>query len=66
MNIGICTKNYIFGTYKRNIGQNAPHHKLDKLPPLKEKVETIDILRQNNNAQKPNKKYKKYETNTLH
>ncbi len=28
------------------MGQNAPHYKLDTLPPLREKVETIDILKQ--------------------
>jgi len=32
------------------MGQNAPHHKLDKLPPLREKVETIEILRQTNKS----------------
>ncbi len=32
------------------MGQNAPHYKLDKLPPLREKVETIDILRQTNKS----------------
>lgn len=32
------------------MGQKAPHHKLDKLPPLREKVETIDILRQTNKS----------------
>lgn len=30
--------------------QNAPHIKLEKLPPLREKVETIKILRQTNKA----------------
>ena len=32
------------------MGQNAPHYKLDKLPPLREKVETIEILRQTNKS----------------
>ncbi len=32
------------------MGQNAPHYKLDKLPPLREKVETINILRQTNKS----------------
>ncbi len=32
------------------MGQNAPHYKLDKLPPLREKVETIDVLRQTNKS----------------
>jgi Fic family protein len=32
------------------MGQNAPYFKLDKLPPLREKVETIDILRQTNKS----------------
>lgn len=32
------------------MGQNAPHYKLDKLPPSIEKVETIDILRQTNKS----------------
>ncbi len=32
------------------MGQNAPHNKLDKLPPLREKVETIEILRQTNKS----------------
>lgn len=30
--------------------QNAPHYTLDKLPPDREKVETIEILRQTNKA----------------
>ncbi len=30
--------------------QNAPDYKLDKLPPLREQVETIEILRQTNKA----------------
>ncbi|MFA6402205.1 MAG: Fic/DOC family N-terminal domain-containing protein [Salinivirgaceae bacterium] len=30
--------------------QNAPHYKLDRLPPLREKVETIAILRQANKS----------------
>jgi Fic family protein len=32
------------------MGQIAPHVKLDKLPPLREKVETIGILRQTNRS----------------
>ena len=32
------------------MGQNAPHYVLDKLPPLREKVETIRILRQTNKS----------------
>ncbi len=32
------------------MGQNAPQCKLDKLPPLREKVETIKILRQTNKS----------------
>jgi hypothetical protein len=27
------------------MGQKAPHHPLEKLPPLREKVETIQILK---------------------
>jgi len=41
----MCTKKDIFGTYYLGMGQFAPH-KLEKLPPKKEKVETIAILRQ--------------------
>lgn len=32
------------------MGQNAPHYHLEKLPPLREKVETIKILRQTNKS----------------
>ena len=32
------------------LGQNAPHYQLEKLPPLREKVETIEILRQTNKS----------------
>jgi len=32
------------------MGQNTPHYSLAKLPPLREKVETIDILRQTNKS----------------
>ena len=46
----ICTKNCIFGTYNIYMGQNAPRFQLEKLPPLREKVETIEILRQTNKA----------------
>lgn len=40
----------IFGTNKKVMGQNAPHSRLDKLPPPREKVETIEILRQTNRS----------------
>ena len=33
-----------------NMGQNAPHFRLKKLPPLRERVETIKILRQTNKS----------------
>ena len=49
-NINICTINYIFGTDIKNMGQNAPHYQLEKLPPLRGKVETIEILRQTNKS----------------
>src|SRR5690606_25000317 len=45
-----CTKFHIFGTSKNNMGQNVPHFNLDKLPPSREKVETIEILRQTNKS----------------
>jgi len=52
-----CTIFCIFGTNKKNMGQNAPRYqpgsssgKLEKLPPLREKVETIEILRQTNKS----------------
>ncbi|MEY3312079.1 MAG: hypothetical protein RL348_1422 [Bacteroidota bacterium] len=32
------------------MGQNAPRFKLEKLPPFREKVETMEILRQTNKA----------------
>ena len=32
------------------MGQNAPHYHLEKLPPPREKVETIEILRQTNKS----------------
>ena len=32
------------------MGQNAPHYQLEKLPPPREKVETIEILRQTNKS----------------
>jgi len=32
------------------MGQNAPHNRLEKLPPPREKVETIEILRQVNKS----------------
>lgn len=34
----------------KNMGQNAPRFNLDKLSPVREKVETIDILRQTNKS----------------
>jgi hypothetical protein len=49
-NIDNCTIICIFGTNKKNMGQNAPHYHLEKLPPLREKVETIEILRQTNKS----------------
>jgi len=33
-----------------DMGQSAPHYQLVKLPPLREKVETIEILRQTNRS----------------
>ena len=48
--IDICTIICIFGTNSNDMGQNGPHYKLDKLPPLREKVETIEILRQTNKS----------------
>lgn len=45
-----CTKIRIFGSNKKYMGQNAPRCKLEKLPPLREKVETIEILRQTNKS----------------
>jgi len=32
------------------MGQNTPHYRLHKLPPLREKVETFEILRQTNKS----------------
>lgn len=32
------------------MGQNAPHYPLEQLPPLRQKVETIEILRQTNKS----------------
>jgi len=32
------------------MGQNTPDRQLEKLPPLREKVETIEILRQVNKS----------------
>ena len=46
----MCTKFCIFGTYFLNMRQNDLYFKLDKLPPLREKVETIEILRQTNKS----------------
>ncbi len=46
----ICTKICIFGTNNRDMRQNAPHYKLEFLPPPREKVETIEILRQTNRS----------------
>ena len=48
--ISIRTKIRIFGTNKKNMGQDVPHFQLEKLPPLREKVETIEILRQTNKS----------------
>jgi hypothetical protein len=45
-----CTIIRIFGTNKKNMGQDVPHYQLEKLPPLREKVETIKILRQTNKS----------------
>lgn len=45
-----CTINYIIGTDTKNMGQNALHYQFKKLPPLREKVETIEILRQTNKS----------------
>lgn len=45
-----CTKKCNFGTNKINVGQNTPYSMLEKLPPKKEKVETIKILLQLNKA----------------
>lgn len=46
----MCTKFRIFGTNKDNMVQNTPDFKLEILPPAREKVETIEILRQVNKA----------------
>lgn len=46
----ICTKKCIFGTNKEDMGQNAPYSALEILPPKRESVETIAILRQANKA----------------
>jgi len=43
-------QNSIFGTNKNNMGQNTPDRQLEKLPPVREKVETIEILRQVNKS----------------
>lgn len=48
--MAICTKKCIFGTNNENMGQNAPYSALEKLPPKRESVETIAILRQANKA----------------
>ena len=45
-----CTKICIFGTNDKDMGQNAPHYRLEFLPPPREKVETIEILRQTNRS----------------
>ena len=42
----MCTKSVIFGTNKVNMGQKAPYLALGKLPPNREEVETIKVLRQ--------------------
>ncbi len=48
--IVICPKYCIFGTNAKSMGQNAPHRKLDMLPPSRENVETIEILKQTNRS----------------
>jgi hypothetical protein len=48
--IDLCPDFCIFGSNKKNMGQNAPRYELEKLPPLREKVETIEILRQTNKS----------------
>lgn len=50
MVIVICTIFCIFGTNMKHMGQKAPRFILDKLPPPREKVETIKILRQTNKS----------------
>ena len=40
----------MFGTRINNMGQNDPHFKLDMLPPIREKVETIEILSRTNKS----------------
>lgn len=45
-----CTNFCIFGANKDDMGQNTPDFKLEILPPAREKVETIEILRQVNKA----------------
>jgi len=45
-----CTIFAIFGTNYQYMRQNTPYNQLDKLPPLREKVETIEILRQTNKS----------------
>lgn len=42
----MCTKNIKFGTNNDHMGQKAPYLTLDKLPPNREEVETIKVLRQ--------------------
>ena len=49
-NIDNCTINCIFGTNRKNMRQKVPYFQLEKLPPLREKVETIEILRQTNKS----------------
>jgi Fic family protein len=46
----MCTKKCIFGTRQKIMGQNTPYFKLEELPPLREKVETIEILKQTNKS----------------
>jgi len=46
----MCTNFCIFGTNYKNMGQDAPYRILDKLPPQREKIETIEILRETNKA----------------
>ena len=44
----ICTVFCIFGTNSVNVRQFTPHKSLDKLPPKRKDVESIEILRQTN------------------
>ena len=46
LEFAICTIFRIFGTNRKHMGQIVPHYHLEKLPPPREKVETIEILKQ--------------------